>query len=192
MLEKDMKKVENVKKAEAATKAMEEGMAEATLKTEELQKLLDECAPVADEERVADSASQYKSIMYFVDKDHVDDPSTCSGNVVQTLFGKSKDECATACDGLVGSCVGFNYFGEGDGVCFLFDKFKTAQHYTGCSGEEDFLQVKGAKKTKRSAPFVAECVAKLADFEGTTLKPDKSGKCDMCLKEVTKAARCYE
>jgi hypothetical protein len=189
---KNMKKVENVKKAEAATKAMQEGMAEATLKTEELQKLLDECAPEADEERVADSAKQYVPIMYFVDKDHQDDPSTCSGNVVQTLFGKSKDECATACDGLVGSCVGFNYFGEGDGICFLFDKFKTAQHYTGCSGEEDFLQVKGAKKTKRSAPFVAECVAKLADFEGTTLKPDKSGKCDMCLKEVTKAARCFE
>jgi len=188
---KDFKKVENVKKAESATKAMQEGMAEATLKTEELQKLLDECAPTADEERVADSAKQYMPIMYFVDKEHQDDPSTCSGNVVQTLFGKSKDECATACDGLVGSCVGFNYFGEGDGVCFLFDKFKTAQHYTGCSGEEDFLQVKGAKKTK-SAPFVAECVAKLADFEGTTLKPDRSGKCDMCLKEVTKAARCYE
>lgn len=189
--DKDFKKVENVKKAESATKAMQEGMAEATLKTEELQKLLDECAPTADEERVADSAKQYMPIMYFVDKEHQDDPSTCSGNVVQTLFGKSKDECATACDGLVGSCVGFNYFGEGDGVCFLFDKFKTAQHYTGCSGEEDFLQVKGAKKTK-SAPFVAECVAKLADFEGTTLKPDRSGKCDMCLKEVTKAARCYE
>ena len=30
-----------------------------TLKPEELQKLLDECTPEADEERVADSASQY-------------------------------------------------------------------------------------------------------------------------------------
>ena len=37
---KNMNKVESVKKAEAATKAMQEGMAGATLKTEELQTLL--------------------------------------------------------------------------------------------------------------------------------------------------------
>ena len=61
----------------------------------------------------------------------------------------------------------------------------------------NLAQVKGAKKTK-SFPFIAECMAKLADFEGTTLKPERSGKCDMCdmcdmcLKEVTKAARCCE
>jgi len=52
-------------------------------------------------------------------------------------------------------------------------------------------QVKGAKKTK-SFSFIADCMAKLVDFEGTTLKPDLSGKCDMCLKDVTKAARCCE
>ena len=50
-------------------------------------------------------------------------------------------------------------------MCFLFNKFKTAQHYTSCSGEADYLQVKGAKKTK-SAPFVAECMAKLAEAKG--------------------------
>ena len=59
-------------------------------------------------------------------------------------------------------------------------------------GPVNLAQVKGSKKTK-SFPFIAECMAKLADFEGTTLKPERSGKCDMCdmcdmcLKEVTKA-----
>ena len=47
-------------------------------------------------------------------------------------------------------------------------------------------------KEEQVRSFHAECMAKLADFEGTTLKPDRSGKCDMCLKEVTKAARCCE
>ena len=45
---------------------MREGVAEATLKTEELQKLLDDCAIQVDEELVADSAKQYVPIMYFV------------------------------------------------------------------------------------------------------------------------------
>jgi len=186
---KDLKKFENAKQADAVVKAMEEGVAELLLKTEELQKLLDEAAPSADADRVEGSAKQYVPIMYFVDKEFVEDPSTCSGNVVQSLFGKSMDDCATACDALVGSCVGFNYFGEGDGVCFLFDKFKTAQYWTGCSSDKSFLQ--SASKVAAS-PYIATCVAKLADFEGTTLKPDKSGKCDMCLKETTKANRCFE
>ena len=42
----------------------------------------------------------------------------------------------------------------------------------------NLAQVKVAKKTK-SFPFIALCMAKLADFEGTTLKPEKSGKCDI-------------
>jgi len=36
------------------------------------------------------------------------------------------------------------------------------------------------------------CYAKLQRFEGTTLKPDKSGKCKDCLKEATKADRCFK
>jgi hypothetical protein len=36
------------------------------------------------------------------------------------------------------------------------------------------------------------CVVKFAKFEGTTLKPDPSGKCDTCLKEAAKADRCPE
>jgi len=35
------------------------------------------------------------------------------------------------------------------------------------------------------------CYAKLSRFEGTTLKPDGSGKCKECLKKATKADRCW-
>merc|ERR1719235_2898685 len=49
-----------------------------------------------------------------------------------------------------------------------------------------FLQ----KDEKRKAPKVT-CVAKLSEFDGTTLKPDKSGKCKQCLKGLVEADRCY-
>jgi len=35
------------------------------------------------------------------------------------------------------------------------------------------------------------CYAKLSKFEGTTLKPDGSGKCKECFKKATKADRCW-
>jgi len=35
------------------------------------------------------------------------------------------------------------------------------------------------------------CMAKLSKFEGTTLKPDPSGKCKQCMKKLVKAQRCY-
>lgn len=187
---KNMKDFKVVKEVEAAVRAMEEGTVEVELRTEELQSTLDEAAPEADPERVAGSADQYVPLMTFVDKEFIAAPSTCGGDVVQTLFGKSLDDCAAACDAQVGKCVGISYFGQGNAICFLFEKFKSVQYWTGCEdeAEADFLQT---KKTKKEAPFLATCVAKLADFEGTTLKPDKSGKCKMCLKEATKADRCF-
>eukprot|EP00747_Dinoflagellata_sp_TGD_P091403 gnl/TRDRNA2_/TRDRNA2_165039_c0_seq7.p1 gnl/TRDRNA2_/TRDRNA2_165039_c0~~gnl/TRDRNA2_/TRDRNA2_165039_c0_seq7.p1 ORF type:complete len:768 (+),score=170.57 gnl/TRDRNA2_/TRDRNA2_165039_c0_seq7:54-2357(+) len=36
------------------------------------------------------------------------------------------------------------------------------------------------------------CLAKLTSFEGTTLKPDPSGRCKQCLKKLTNADRCYK
>merc|ERR1719195_1016432 len=36
------------------------------------------------------------------------------------------------------------------------------------------------------------CMAKLSKFEGTTLKPDPSGKCKQCMKKLVNAQRCYE
>lgn len=36
------------------------------------------------------------------------------------------------------------------------------------------------------------CMAKLSKFEGTTLKPNPSGKCKQCMKKLVNAQRCYE
>jgi len=36
------------------------------------------------------------------------------------------------------------------------------------------------------------CMAKFSVFEGLNLKPDPSGKCKLCLKELSKAERCYD
>jgi len=37
-----------------------------------------------------------------------------------------------------------------------------------------------------------KCMAKLSKFEGTTLKPNPSGKCKQCMKKLVNAQRCYE
>jgi len=37
-----------------------------------------------------------------------------------------------------------------------------------------------------------QCFAKLEDFEGTSLSPDPSGKCELCLTKATKADRCFK
>jgi hypothetical protein len=136
-----------------------------------------------------DGASKlYYPIMYFVDKAFVDSPSTCGGTPAADPIIGSMDECATACEAAVGKCVGFGYFGSGS-LCFLFSKFSSVTYYTGC-GSSAFLQTVVASRA--AAANTTKCVAKFADFQGTTLEPDLSGTCEGCLKEAKKAARCFE
>merc|ERR1719215_40508 len=200
---KDMKKFKNAKKAEKTTFALQQGISRIVLETEKFQELLDAASPVTEEEdekRVEDASKQYLPIMWFVDQEFAKEeiPSTCGGSIAGIVFGKDMDECSAACDRLVGECVGFNYFGEGDGVCVMFNEFKTVQYWAGCAPDDEekgdgkgkFMQVQ--RHMTKEAPFAASCVAKGAIFEGTTLKPDRSGKCKKCLKEATKADRCYE
>jgi hypothetical protein len=187
--DKDFKKYDNVKEAEEHIAEMQKLTTKGEEIHEELTGMFETAHPSA--EAVEGAADQYYSIMYFVDKEFEEVPSTCGGETLEKpIFGKSQDECAMACDALPGKCVGYSFFEKDTSVCFLFGRFKSVQYYTGCGGEEDFLQVKNHKK--REGPYTASCVAKLSLYEGTTLKPDKSGKCDQCLKEATKAARCYE
>jgi len=47
------------------------------------------------------------------------------------------------------------------------------------------------KKGKKEERDAAHCMVKLSKFEGTTFKPDPEGKCKQCLKELTRADRCY-
>jgi hypothetical protein len=183
----DFSDYDNAKEAEEHIGEMQKLTAKGEETHEELTEMFEVAHPSA--EVVEGAADQYYNIMYFVDKEFDEVPSTCGGETLaKPIFGKGEDECAMACDALVGKCVGFSFFEKDTSVCFLFGRFKSAQYYTGCGGEEDFLQV----KKKKEAPYHAACKAKLSLFEGTTLKPDKSGKCDMCLKEATKAERCFE
>lgn len=190
----DFSKLENAKKAEKVTKEMEEGTSDAISKEDKLSELLD-AIPEEEAESLEGTADQYTNIMYFVDKDFVEAPSTCKGSIIKIVFGENMDGCAAKCDDTITpeACVGFQYFGEGDGFCVLFSEFERVQYYAGCMEGEDLLQKASfLQKHKKSGPFEAKCVVKMATYNGMTLKPDKSGKCEQCLKGADKANRCYE
>merc|ERR1719463_681977 len=174
---KDFTDPATVTKAERIMEDIDESVAAGEAVTDELDKLID----LADHpDSKAGAAKQYYPVMYFVDKEFDGVPSTCSGDMVAKPLVGSEDDCASACDSHIHSCVGFQFF---DGFCTLFSNFKTGFYYTGCG--KAFLQ------TGKAAPYKATCYAKLSKFEGTTLKPDPSGKCKQCFKDLTKADRCY-
>jgi hypothetical protein len=181
---KDFTAPETVTKAERIMEGIDEEVAAGELVTDELDKLTALASP---SKTTTGAAKQYYPVMYFVDKEFESVPTTCSGaKVAEPIVGKSEDGCATACDANIHECVGFQYFKKGDTeLCYLFSKFSTGFYYTGCGkGKKlEFLQ---------AAPFDAKCYAKLSKFEGTTLKPNPSGKCEQCFKELTKADRCYK
>ena len=102
--------------------------AKATDEAALLTALLATAAPATT---TAGASKLYYPIMYFVDKAFVDSPSTCGGKPAADPIVASHDECATACEALVGKCVGFGYFGSGS-LCFLFSEFSSVTYYTGC------------------------------------------------------------
>jgi len=171
---KDFTDPATVTKAERIMEGIDEAVAEGEAVTDELDKLTALASPSPTS---AGAAKQYQSVMYFVDKEYEGNPSTCSGDQVgKPIVGESEDGCASACDANIHSCVGFQHFSDGKNqLCFRFSKFSTGFHYTGCKGPST----------------TAKCYAKLSKFEGTTLKPNPSGKCAQCFKKVTKADRCY-
>jgi hypothetical protein len=213
--------------------------------------------PPAD---VIDRKDLYYPVMYFVDKKHEEEMSTCGGETDGVpLMGLSMDECAVVCDSKVHSCVAFQYFSQGKGICVLFTKLTSITHYTGCEKVEGFgrfLQKTTSQKEDKpiscldgmpltaipaeecdaaedaggfspncdavgpgeycecdgecgcngslnncgwaevykkggSKLFTAKCVAKFAKYDGLNLTPQGSGKCDICLKTVDQADRCY-
>jgi hypothetical protein len=191
---KDFTDPAQVTKAERLMEDIDEAVAEGEVAGDKLEKATNLASPFA--QTVPKAAEQYYPVMYFVDKEFDEVPSTCTGEkVLKPIVGKSPDGCATACDAAIHSCVGFQYFKDGDDeLCFLLASYKTGFYYTGCGGEPkkkvkpSFLQEGEGKK---AAPFEAKCYAKLSKFESTTLKPDGSGKCKQCFKTLTKADRCY-
>jgi len=135
------------------------------------------------------SSNNYMNLMHFVDKKYTSVPSTCTGKQVGgPISGEDVDGCAAACNGRHQECVGFQFFAK-EKLCFLLSGFSSATSYTGCKSflqRPSFLQTSGEKNPKEA------CYAKLSRFEGTTLKPDGSGKCKQCLKKWTKADRCWK
>merc|ERR1712224_414445 len=111
------------------------------------EEVTDELDPLVQPPRVRSGASkQYYPVMYFVDKEFKDVPSTCSGDIVAEPMMGNEDACASACDNHIHSCVGYQFFKPHfeKGTlfsCVLFSNFKTGFYYTGC-GEDK----KGGKK----------------------------------------------
>jgi hypothetical protein len=144
-----------------------------------------------------DRGGEYYPLMYFVDKEYEDVPSTCGGTWDgHSIYGVTIDECATACDvtKVEPDCSGFFYTKS---LCLLFSKFKSVTYYTGCKEVSLHARkvvkehsVHGAKLGNFS--YDTGCFAKLEDFVNTNLSPDPTGKNKLALKEVTKADRCFE
>jgi len=173
--------LKQVSEAEGITAKMKELTTSADKGVEALEELVHLASPEFKD--TMNASKQYYPLMYFVDKDFTGVPSTCGGDMLmKPITNATFDTCAMACDAEVHNCVGFSFFASK--LCFLFSKFTTVTYYTACS--TSFLQ---------KAPTMDEqvtCVAKLEDFEGTSVKPNPSGKCKGCLKKATKAARCFK
>jgi len=191
---KDFTKYDNAKAAEDAIRETAEGTEAAEEALESLQKVFDQVQPPAEDDRVEGSAKQFYPIMYFVDKEFEDVPSTCGGEqVAKPVLGVSMDHCAYSCDALPGKCVGYGYFQRSaESVCILYSKFKSVQYYTGCKSSKGPPKKKAAFMQRAEGGDIVSCQAKLQNFEGLSLKPKGNGKCDICLKEATKANRCYK
>jgi len=201
----DFKDAKHVKKAEKLIDDLEEATEYAETTLEAGKELFSQVSPGFEEAPGAvgapaasgGSSAQYYPLMYFVDKEFDSVPSTCGGDAIgEPMVAETADVCASACDADVHNCAGYSYYeGAKVNLCFLFSKFKTATYYTECkacggAGDETaFLQ---KMQKKKAAACSAGCYAKLLNFEGTTLKPDPSGKCKQCLKSATQAARCFQ
>jgi len=123
-----------VTKAERTMEDIDEAVAEGEVASDKLEKATALASPTAP--TTPKAAEQYYPVMYFVDKEFDEVPSTCTGaKVAKPIVGKSPDGCASACDAAIHSCVGFQYFKDGeDELCFLLSKFETGFYYTGCGG----------------------------------------------------------
>jgi len=184
---KNFKSSDEVTEAERIMENVDVSVSKASAAQAKLQKLVNLAKP---KDKSKGAAGEYLPIMHFVDPKYDSVPSTCSGDSVNDpIVNSSPDRCASACNDNFQKCIGFSYFAP-DKLCFLFSKFNSAFYYTGCKAfiqQPAFLQ----NNTGKGSPDVT-CYAKLSRFEGTTLKPDPSGKCKECLKKATKANRCYK
>jgi len=226
-LDKNLRDFDNLKVAEEAIKTLQEGLATSADLSHEMHEHMKKAHPMSvlgtgdasNPFNSTEAASQYYPIMYLADEDYRVEfvtkgaamwhhPTTCTGNMLQIVFGASADDCAHACDGLPGVCDGFQFFAFNDGMCILFETIKTVQQWTGCTLPADGGQ---------SAPFDSQCMAKLSRLEGVgSIAPRENavteeaqgaarkrgqagghvrqgdGGCAHCLDSLDKSSRCYE
>lgn len=214
-LNRNLRDFDNIKVAEDAVKALQEGIAEAKDLTFEMKENMKKAHPVSligspeeEEFNSTAAAAQYYPIMYFVEDDYKHKfviekhmmwhhPTTCTGKLLQIVFKATADDCAHSCDGLPGKCDGFQFLNFNDGMCFLFESILTVQQWTGC---------KQHSNDGPQAPFDMQCMGKLSRLEGVggiAPREDKvleeaqgkrqgTGGCAHCLKSMEKFDRCYE
>jgi hypothetical protein len=207
-LNRNLRNFDNIKVAEDAIKQLKEGIAQAAKLTDTMNAYMEVAHPVSsmgtEGYNATGAASQYYPVMYFAEKDYQTQfilegaamfhhPTTCTGKLLQIVFGGVADDCAHACDGLPGKCDGFQFMDFNDGMCFLFESIVTVQQWTGCTQQAP-------------APFNAQCMGKLSRLEGVggiAPREDKileeaqkvrqgTGKCAHCLEKMEKSDRCYE
>jgi len=184
--------------AESTLDSLEETLAEDEVAIDKIEKEIIKLSKPRFFDASADATVHYYPIMYFIDKKYGDVPkggeeaeftgvpSTCTGDLIKPVYRVNKIECAAACDevGLYSTagCVGYQFFGDkwavkkGEGMCFLYSKFRTGAYYTGCKDKADTAST--------------GCYGKLSKFNGVSLKPDPTDKCIWCFKEMKKADRC--
>jgi len=185
----DLDEFDAATKAKALIDDMDKATTNGQAQVKDLVPLVDASSP---EELPKGASKQYYPTMYFVNKEFAKLPSTCGGKAVGEPLVGSMDDCSAVCDSQMGYCVGFSYFpNEKSGLCFLFEKLTSVTYYSGCKKGEMLLQ-KQRKLAGRRAAEDTKCMAKFASYDGTTLKPDPSGKCKQCLKKASEAKRCFE
>merc|ERR1719420_212138 len=180
---------EKVKEADALKESLKGTLAKGKAAYEELKAMLYDGLDGSGA-----SLKQYKPITYFVDKDELSAPSTCGGSTLGVpVVGKTAAECAAACDEKVADCVGFSYFPSPDGpsLCFLLSKLKSSTYFIKCGEKEGKFLQEDPKRGANTDKMQTICYAKFQQFEGLKLNPDPKGKCDLCLKTLTKADRCF-
>mmetsp|Transcript_3874 Transcript_3874/g.11320 ORF Transcript_3874/g.11320 Transcript_3874/m.11320 type:complete len:498 (-) Transcript_3874:99-1592(-) len=182
--------LEAISNAEALMETMEKLSTDGEDAVEDLDERSTAASPSGPDFNASVGAGrQYYPLMYFVDKSFEDMPATCIGEAVANpMVAVSSDECAYACDAQIHSCVGFSFFTGSPNLCFMFSKFTEVTYYTGCNSTL-FLQRRESAQAGNATPSMA-CMAKFSKLDGTSVKPDPSGKCGGCLKKATKAARC--
>lgn len=213
----DFTNPEEMKKAEDLMKKIEETLTkleEESEKSMDLHELARGTEYTKDgelKEVEGEPLKQYMPVMYFVDREYESMPSTCGGETLKKpILAPDAHACAAACDAEGIACAGFSYVslaGSEDKVCFMFSKFKSVTYYTECKSflqkplsflqhprqaAHAMIQKSNSTEEPEESKDGTMCYAKFASFTGTTLKPDPSGKCELCLKTADKAQRCFE